>query len=548
MELVLIALGLFIVGVIELPNKVINWHVVPKTTVAMIVGALAIVMLTLPLTELRINLGPAQCLALAWAMWHLGSCMWAPEPRFGFRSALTQLCFVLLFILGSSTLEPTDLQWIAIAGVGALILNIALCIYQHYRGDPWIRTPPKKKGDKPGRKFGEFGTLGNRNWYAGFVIPSVGFVMYLAVTCHWTFGLVILPALWTLKLGRSKSALAAFTWGLAFAAIPFMWDKWVTARKRLYFLRAGFFLIKERPLFGWGPRMFRREVYRAHAKINEETKGTFLDRKRYDNPKPRETHNDYVGWWVDSGLIGLLLFLGAVLWPVVSSVQSLNLAVIVILYATVGCLIDGLVFYPFRQAGMAVPFWTLLIMLEVLVDKQQFHYYTLSVMDSLLINCTVTLIILKSTYNYFMSSWWANRAYSGNDPTAMDKALRLDPNNNLYLTSLLPGLMKQDVIAACSCASRVIEHFDGDTVPWVVWTQYGQARLGLGSLIEAKKCFEIALQTYPGFQPAVNGIKQCNQVLRNGGQITIDFLSPEQRTELERQQKEQQGGLQNSNT
>ena len=509
--------ALFLVGVITLPLKIVNWHVVPKTTVALVTGLVVLVIMLWPLGENVIRLGSAQIAALAWGLWCLLSCSWSRLPEFSFRTAAVQMAFVLIFIAGSSSLGPETLTWLCIAGGSAIGLNAALAIHQFYWGDPWI---------KPLRK-GPFGTYGNRNWFASASIGSAGFLIYLGLERSPIWWVVLALVIYALWIGKSKAALVSLTLGLGVIVLPWIWHKFPSMRKRLYFNRAGFFLIKEKPLLGHGMRMFRREVYRAQSEINKAEKGQFLVKEKYNNPKPRETHNDYVGFTVDCGLIGLLLFLAPIVFVLVNTIQSLNsvvnLSVLILGYSVLAMLIDGALFYPFRQAGMALPFWIGLAALESLTGASATYIYTVSPLVSTLGIVVLGLPLAKITHDYSMTNYYANKAFGKNSPKDMDKALKLDRHNSMYLSAILPSLMKQDVIAACHCAHRIIEHYDGDTIPWTTWTQYGQARMSIGSIPEAKKAFEIALTSLPWFKPAQNGLAQCEKILSNGGSVTINF-------------------------
>ncbi len=531
MNLLLACLGLYIVSIIMVPERIVNWHVTPKTATMLVLGLLAVVIMSIPGVEHSVVLGTPQVLALVWGLLCLVSCSWSQSPRFSFRAAMVQMSFALWFVFLSSTLDLYDLTSLAICGTVALVMNAGLATWQHFYGDPWIRLP---NGDK---KYGEFATFGNRNWYAGYVVGSISFPLYLTVEQSYLWLLVLPLVLWTLYIGRSKAALASLSLGLAGVALPFMVKKYQTMRFRLCFIKSAWYLIRERPFLGHGMRMYRREVYRANVKLNEDTKGKFLDKKNYANPKPREVHNDYVGFAVEVGLVGLILFMSVIVAVLIGAATNLSLGTVVLTYGVLAMMVDGLVFYPFRQAGMGIIFWTLLAMVSVATTTAVPVYYTPTILASLIIGLIVCIPLGRTTYAYVMSNYLANKAFVTKDARYIKRAERYDRYNSMLLSAVIPPLMNTDVIAACACSNRIIEHFDGDTIPWSTWTNYGNARLGLGSVMEAKRAYEIATSYLPYYRPALRGIKQCDQILNNGGKIVIDF-SP---------QEKPPDGLQNTN-
>ena len=501
-----LATALFLISVIETPGLVVNWHLVPKQALVLIFGVIALAIMIFPWTTTppRINLGPAQTLALGWGVWCVVSCSWSVNPWFSFRTAFMQLSLVLLFILGSSY----ALDWfiLCVSGALGLLINATLSLYQHFHGDPWIPYKKSRCG---------FGTFGNRNWYGSYAVGAIAFPIWLGLNSHPAWFYLVALTLITLILARSKASLLSLTLGLA--AIPFFLSKSLrnrfhTLRYRYHYWRAGVWLVKERPFLGFGMRQYRREVYRANAAIDELTKGKFLDPESYGNPKPREAHNDYIGFAVDCGLIGLALFVGAFTYTLIQA-QSFWLA-----FGIVGILLNALVFYPLRTPGTATVFWVLLAM----VSAGPATSYSIPTLTSMILFLVLGVPILISTHRLFVSSYHANRAYKTGNAEFMNKALALDRNNSCHLMAVLPTMMQQDLIAASHCLHRMIEHFDGDTIPWAIWEEYARCRMNLGSIFEARRCYEQSLKSMPYYKPALKGIQKCDQIIK-GGKVEINF-------------------------
>lgn len=510
-----ISLGVLLVSIIETPMLLINWHIVPKHALTLLMGAASVCLMVIPGRELTFNLGPAQACALGWGLWCLATCAWSHNPRCSYRTAWSQMSLALIFVLISS--NRVNLTTVAIFGTIGLMINAFFATYQHWYGDPWI---PAKKGVSGGQTGCGFGTLGNRNWYSAYVCGAVAFPLYLAFSQSlWWLG-CFAYVLWTLKLSRCKGALLALTLGLGALVLIFskrLRKQMYTLRYRLRYWQAGWFLFKERPFLGHGMRQFRREVYRAHATLDKRTNGAFLDPKTYPNPRPRETHNDFLGFAVDTGLVGLSLLLGVVVFALIGG-SSLALT-----FGIVAVLFNALVFYPLRTGGAALVFW---VLLGMLATGGTALTYQASPVVSVVVFLVFGLPILITTYRYVMSHFYGNMGFKTNNGRYMERALRLDPNNSTCLTALLPTLMTQDAVAASDCAKRILEHFDGDTVPWAILSSYGQTRMALGSFIEAQRIFEQGLEIMPHDGPLKRGLAQCKKVIQ-GGKVEINFKPQE---------------------
>ncbi len=497
-----IAIFLFLVSVVEVPTRIVNWHVTPKHILVLIMGMVVVVLATLP-GQHQIALGWAQILALSWGAWCLATTAWSPVACYSIRPAITQICFVITFVALSS--YDVDLMLICLSGTLGLVLNACFSFYQHFKGDPWIAEKKCKCG---------FATFGNRNWYAAYALGAIGFPFWLMVNHSYWWTIVVLFTIVTLFLARSKAALMAMTLGLGGVMLfsKKFRKKLNTLTYRFSYWTAGLWLIKERPWIGHGMRMYRREVYRAHQELNKASKGKFLDPKNYPNPKPREAHNDYIGYAVEGGLIGLALFLGAVGFALADSLGSaFSLAVIY-------CLINALVFYNLRCPASGLIFWILLGLGVSSVPTT----YVATVPVTLLATIAFIIPVGIITYRYMMAHVIANVAFKTGQAEYMEKALRYDPYCSTFIFPLVSALIGKDPVQASFYIHRIMEHYDGDSVPWAMWEALGKARMSVGSIIEARGCFKESLTTMPYYKPSLKALAECNKVIK-AGKIAIEF-------------------------
>jgi tetratricopeptide (TPR) repeat protein len=185
---------------------------------------------------------------------------------------------------------------------------------------------------------------------------------------------------------------------------------------------------------------------------------------------------------------------------------------------------NATVFYPLRAPASLLIFWILMGMVVPIASLT-----TVPMVVALL-----ALPILITAYRYYMSHYYANIAFSIGDGDYFTKALKLDPNNSCYLMSIIEIVKKVDPVQAAHVSYQCLSNYDGDTVPWAIWTNLGHTRLATGQIVEARMCFIQALSSLPYYKPALKGLEQCEKVLKEGGQIVIQF------------HKEKPNGLQNN--
>ena len=181
-------------------------------------------------------------------------------------------------------------------------------------------------------------TFGNPNFFAGHIIMP----LLLAVALlrqkqmepaeKFFLAIFILSGVSALILSKSRAAISGFAFGLAslpffiyfkkgksawktyagmivfFLAIWLLWPKihtWFLSNIRYYIWQGTWRMVRLRPVFGWGLGNF--QIYYPWFRFRE------YFRQAESTPVTNNPHNRYLETWCETGLIGLILFLGFVI-------------------------------------------------------------------------------------------------------------------------------------------------------------------------------------------------------------------------------------------
>ena len=126
---------------------------------------------------------------------------------------------------------------------------------------------------------------------------------------------------------------------------------------RIEIYRTSFDLIKENPIFGIGPGLFQAN-YQIKAPVT-------LGHAPLEWNMPH-THNIFLGFWLNAGIIGLIAFLLIIILCHTSFSYPL--------IALWGILIHGLFDMPFWKNDLAMIFWLIIVCILVLQKvKQEKH-------------------------------------------------------------------------------------------------------------------------------------------------------------------------------
>lgn len=512
-----------------LPLKLFNIFAVPQTLALATLSGLG---MCLGVVSGVISLSAPSALILLFFIYMTLAFMWMQPIHNAKKEYGLQAPLLLLFLLGAAHLNYYNSSFVMAAFSIVVFLE---CIYGYLQTrmiDPFF--PNKVKGGGP--KNNPIGTIGNPNFYGAFLTIGFWMSIYSAVTLHYVFVVISLFALFmiykahnragllgivvstffflvvtsyygmipeTLQIGKIlipvwNNLLFTYLSGIIVIVAPFVvfylfkknwyafWhrptalgpdvpNKWYTTlRYRFCYWLAAWELIKERPIFGWGLWSYRKEVYRAQAKIHHDKWDKFLQYNRYVTPQPRECHNDFIEHLVEYGLVGFCIFMGFL-----SSVYYIGFSVLsgpmfwpmlLLLCSLTALLTNAFFFFPLRLPPTAIAFWVLCAMIVgiggVNLIVVNFPWYMPIIvgffMLALLWECVIKRTI--TSYYYNKSRISPNMEVRSK---ALEKALLWAPNETLLRTHAALGIVDFDPTTANIHAMRMITDFDGMSPYWV---------------------------------------------------------------------------------
>ena len=279
---------------------------------------------------------------------------------------------------------------------------------------------------------------------------------------------------------------------------------------RFRYWKAGIELIRQRPLFGFGLRTYRKEVYQAQAKLHDKD-GKFLG-PCYHMPKPREVHNDYIENFVEGGLIGGLLFLlimGVVVNNVriylntIPDIQSFIL-VAAILSAFVCIAINAFFFFPIRLGPSSLLFFLALAMMEAITTDIQVMAFTPSWIITLVIIASFIALLYEGVWKPNIGNYYFLKFLFLGDSELKEfsllKAMEYCPKETIFLDRAIQGYSAGFPDLAERYADRMLLSYDGMTPAWTMFYNVAMAKLGVKNLTQAFKYFQDSAYYYPRFK------------------------------------------------
>jgi len=251
--------------------------------------------------------------------------------------------------------------------------------------------------------------------------------------------------------------------------------------ERISFYYVAGSMILQRPFFGWGLRMFRREYpvlcpHVAHV----------VGRNPEHFSATHRVHNDHLEVMVETGMVGYGLF-------ILIFYQSL-LSAPALFPIVAAFMIDACFFFPFRETHTAIPFWAVLGALTagIPADPAAAHYAQAGV-------CSLAAIAVTGVaYRKLAGIYWYSRARKlpvDNNRTRyfLARAVRNDPNNAKYLDTAAVAWVSQDMLRSLIYAVRNIVCFDGGRVKWGLYDNLARVVLSTGHLKIARYLTDQAL-------------------------------------------------------
>lgn len=504
------------------PRLTFNCFGLPQTVA---LGLLSATGLLLGVAHGWVPIGAPSILSIIFLAYILLSGLWAFPPHNARKELGLQVPLQVFFLICLAYLTPRGMQ---VAAVAMTIAAGLVCLYanlQTHECDPFFNNAAKR-GGAINRAIG---TIGNPNFLAGYIAATFWLGWYAAASVEW--GLLIIPVFMAYVLFKTGSRAGQFaivgstafflltaaayghlpekianfeydqkmflhlTLSMGFLAgffivylLKFNWETfwrkkidpfgpqvwYATFRYRLCYILPALWMIAKKPIFGWGPRAYRREIYAFQAKVNDKYPD-FLDPHRYITQQPRRVHNDYLEHVVEYGLFGSLIFfsiIGSVYYLGFSHLAGLEgkefWLMLTLLSSVTSVLLDGVWFFPLRLATNSMPFYLSMAMVVRTSGIPMYHTesgwrYVLILV--LLVACVGFL------WHFQIKRWLASfffiRFMEHQDGMAksyfMWKCLKYAPRDSIYRTHSLIGTMGIDPVLANHHAAKLIEFFDGMT-------------------------------------------------------------------------------------
>lgn len=460
---------------------------------------------------------PGQILFL-YMILSLASMMWCTNVEQGWQDVPKWIAMYVLFSLASSVPVKTVL----------LLSAIPIPFYLAYGFSQSIW--PKRDFFDKDIVYGKFiSTGGNTNHTAAFLAPYVFVNLWLSVhVSAWFIPLVILTLL---GIHRTKcyGARAGIAVGLCFVAPPYSFlgfvviglavafilalrkwnkeayaewahsgtgsDKEKSLTSRVYYCIVAYHLWKKCPVFGWGLRAYRKEIYDLQAQFNGKYKDLVTQHGVY-NAFPQRVHNDLMEALVEHGAIGFLLLAGFMATVVTGAALSGNY----ILLAGIVCLIvNGMLFYTLSSFS-CVP-W---MFIAACASGSTVSAISLPFAAGLIISAFLVKLCLAYVVKPHLSSMWLARANKDDSLKwknhCIDKALNLTPTDGATVSSAIKVKAQGDIFLAEHFAERAVHHYDGTMKAWGTWGVYGELLWKTGNWEGAKRALRYSLYLDPSFE------------------------------------------------
>ena len=472
----------------------------------------------------------APCLfAILFLAYMVISITWTTPTHNGVKELGLQAPLIFLFLLGSSyiTLANSSIIALSIAITAALI---SLYAYGQTKGIDWFFPNNIKKGGDP---INAIGTTGNTNFLSGYLVSAFWISVYACASIHW--GLIFLPALcgYALYLTKSRAGMIGMAGSVLFITatsgfmgyLPFgplfpvalvgafiflscfivqtiivywepFWNKeidpkgdqvwYATLRYRFCYWLSALQLIKEKPFFGWGMWTFRREVYKAQAKINEKHPN-FLNPRRYITPQPREVHNDYLEHLVEFGFVGASIF-GIIVVLVykigfgflLSQTGLPCLLMLLLLTNLTGILFNIIYFFALRVPSSGINFWLTCAMI-IGIASPTIASFSLGIVQISIIALILAGFFWNCIAKRFIASYYFSKYGQGGSVDRASKylvkTLKYAPYDTLYRTYAMSLTMSSAPEVANYHAEVITSHFDGMSPLWLAFFNRAVASL-----------------------------------------------------------------------
>ena len=308
--------------------------------------------------------------------------------------------FLIFLVLITTIKQKKDAELILTALLTCGFVTSLLAIYQHFTG--WLVPHAFWENRQTYRVTAWYGFP---NGVGLFLAPLVPLAIYKVKTLWQTksfpfwLSLTFIPcALLATWHARSTGGLIGVAGGLGFLLLMYKKTRWPavavgilgllvlfslpannpikqelllqdrSGQIRVHIWNETAQLLRDRPLAGAGLASYSERIKPYHTTVNGEGIEIF-----------HHPHNIFLTMWVNIGLLGLVGFVGILVWfYYVGFLHIRNQYVVFLLAATTTLLVTGLVDSPYIKNDLALLFWLLPALLLSTIDRKKDPPYTTS--------------------------------------------------------------------------------------------------------------------------------------------------------------------------
>jgi len=295
---------------------------------------------------------------------------------------------------------------------------------------------------------------------------------------------------------------------------PQVW--YASFRYRVCYWAAAWELIREKPLFGHGMWSYRREVYRAQARLNDRNPN-FLNPNRYITPQPRECHNDLLEHLVEFGVVGtavFLILLGVIYYHgfsyLVGSVGSVNFWMMLILMTNLtSIVVDAIFFFALRLPSTGLAFWLTSAAIVGVGSRGDLVSFTVNPLVIVVVGLCCIAFLWECVGKRVLASYYFLKHTRADDPEVKARGLQMaihyQPYDTVYRTfACLEALEYDETMWANLHAMRMVEFFDGMTPFWATAFNVALAKVRTKNIFEEGNLFlKNSHWVLPTFKPSL---------------------------------------------
>jgi hypothetical protein len=289
---------------------------------------------------------------------------------------------------------------------------------------------------------------------------------------------------------------------------------------RIFMNIAALRMIMQAPIAGQGLSTFRMKYPTVLAAMFQKpSMQRFIDRDSSISAfSSHRVHNDHLEIIYELGIVGYVLFLG--IFVNLSWATAPILSGLVVAFA-----VDGLFFFPLREAHLSLPFYAALGAMAPVSIAAPMTMDPLIAFVAVLIFGRIMFAVVVKLQGLVFYDMADHIMVPGPIPKTPDErramerkqvylraAINHDPLNNHYLTEGYYYHLNDNPDYAFQCASKCLEHYSGGKVKWGLFDQYARAVLRLGGFNIARMALRESLMLNPKFTQSANLLQQIDKM------------------------------------